>query len=421
MKIAFFTDTYYPQLNGVTISVSNFARELRKKGHTVYIFAPQIKGYKDREKGVYRLPSIKILSSEPEVMFPVGLTYKGLTKLVRIDFDIVHGHGNGAFSFLGYEVARAEGIPYILTFHTLHTEYTHYFLKGKVVKPHMVAHALRFLANRCDGVITPSEKMKQKLMEFGYKKSIRVIPNFVDVSQFANKRDGYLHKKLKLSQDTPLILTVGRLGKEKNFGFLIEMFAKLAPQNSIAHLVIVGQGPEKEFLLQRAKDLGVGDRVHFTGRIASKYMPEVYKDASLFVFASTSETQGLCVLEAAASGLPLVVVDDLAFSAVVKNGENGYKVSLDASHFAEKVQKILSDEKLVQQFGRKSQQRVRDDFQADVLVEELLQYYQQIKNSYRPHPKILRHVNKVAVRSVRGIRRTKRITTSILYRLVPFR
>ena len=421
MKIAFFTDTYYPQLNGVTISVFNFARELRKKGHTVYIFAPQIKNYKDREKDVYRLPSIKILSSEPEVMFPVGVTYKSLAKFVRINFDIIHAHGNGAFSLLGYEVAHAEGIPFILTFHTLHTEYTHYFLKGRVVKPHMVAHALRFLANRCDGVITPSEKMKQKLIEFGYKKSIKVIPNFVDVSQFANKDSGYLHKKLKLPQDTPLILTVGRLGKEKNFGFLIEMFAQIVKKNDTAHLVIVGQGPEKAFLLQLAKELGLTDRVHLTGRIASKYMPEVYKDASLFVFASTTETQGLCVLEAAASGLPLVVVDDLAFSAVVKNGENGYRVGLNASRFAGKVQEVLSDKKLVQQFGKKSQQRVREDFQADDLTDKLLHYYQQTEKSYRPRPKILRHVNNVAVRGVRGIRRTKRITTSIFYRLVPSR
>src|SRR5258708_452884 len=133
MKIAFFTDTYFPQLNGVTISVSNYAAELRKKGHTVYIFAPKIKNYIDHEEGVYRLPAINILPSAPEFQFPIGISFKGLFQVLKMDFDIVHAHGNGPFSYLGMQVAKSQGIPYILTFHTMLTEYTHYFFKGKVI------------------------------------------------------------------------------------------------------------------------------------------------------------------------------------------------------------------------------------------------------------------------------------------------
>src|SRR6185437_7275617 len=156
MKIAFFTDTYYPQLNGVTISVDNFAKELRKRGHTVYIFAPKIKKRRSNDEHTTTLTTIKILSAESPIYIPMPTAYKDYTKLFRLDFDLVHAHGNGAFSLLGYQVARMKRIPYILTFHTLLTKYTHYFLRGKVIKPKMVETGLRVFANLCDEVITPS-------------------------------------------------------------------------------------------------------------------------------------------------------------------------------------------------------------------------------------------------------------------------
>lgn len=407
MKIAFFTDTYYPQLNGVTISVSNYAKELRKKGHTVCIFAPKIKNYKDREKDVYRLPSVKVLSSEPAVHVPLGVTYKSLFKLLHMDFDIIHGHGNGPFSLLGYEFARAEGIPYVMTFHTLHNEYTHYFFNGKVVKPPVVEKILRFMANRCDGVIAPSEKMKQKLIEFGYKKDVTVIPNFVELSQFAETQEGYLHKKLGLAHDIPLLVTVGRMGKEKNFKFLVEMFAELAKQNAIAHLVLVGQGPELQSLQKLASKLGVADRVHFTGRVASQFMPRVYADSTIFVFASTSETQGVCVLEAAAAGVPMVVVNDLAFSGIAVSQCNALLSPLNAGMFAKKVQKLLDDTKLQKQFQKNAKKLITENFQGEQLTDELLQFYKKMQTKHRFHARLFRRVNRVATKGIRSIRKTR--------------
>lgn len=421
MKIAFFTDTYFPQLNGVTISVSNYAKELRKKGHTVYIFAPKIKGYIDREKDVYRLPSLKILSSEPEVHLPIGVSYKGLFTLLRMDFDIIHAHGNGPFSLLGYEVARAEGIPFVMTFHTLHNEYTHYFFDGKIVRPGMVKRALRFLAERCDGVIAPSEKMKAKLLEFGYEGKSVVIPNFVELSQFDEKQKGYLHKKLHLSQRIPLLVSVGRVGKEKNFLFLVDMFAELAKKDKTSHLVIIGQGPQKSFLQKHAQDLHIADRVHFTGRISSQHMPKVYADATIFVFASTTEVHPMVVLEAAAAGVPMVVVDDLAFAQVAVPNKNAFVSELDTHVFAGKVRKLLADKALQESFHKNAKTIIAQHFQGEQLAEQLLAFYKEMYVKYRLHGKILRHMNRVAARGVRGIQKTRRLTSHMLFKLVSSR
>src|SRR3989344_1707334 len=286
MKIAFFTDTYYPQLNGVTVSIENFTKELTSLGHTVYIFAPKIAGYKDTNPNVLRLRSIKVLNSEPEVRAPLPTLGKSYAAVFKLDFDLVHAHGNGAFSFFGYQVARLRNVPYILTFHTIHSKYTHYFFNGKLVKPNMVQGGMRVFANLCDGIITPSLKMKNELIKYGVKKNIEVFPNFIDHSRFSNNEKEYLRQKLGLKADDQILLSVGRLGKEKNFDFLIRVLSKYKRINPKAHLVIVGQGLEQENLGKLAEELRVRTNVHFVGSVPTAEMPLVYADGDIFVFAS---------------------------------------------------------------------------------------------------------------------------------------
>lgn len=418
MKIAFFTDTYFPQLNGVTISVANYAKALREKGHTVYIFAPKIKGYKDTEKDVYRLPSVKVLSSEPEVMFPIGVSFRGMRQLLKMDFDIVHAHGNGAFSLLGQRVARIQKIPFIITFHTLHTEYTHYFFKGKVIKPGMVERGFRIWARISDGIIAPSEKMRQKLIEFGCKKEIVIMPNFIDLSPFMHAKEGYLHKLLDLSADVPLLLTVGRLGKEKNFSFLIDVFAALAQKEKKSHFVIVGQGPEKEALQKQAMDRGVADRVHFTGRIAEQDMPHVYHDGAIFLFASTTETQGICVLEAAAAGVPLIIGKDAAFDLILQNGEDGFALPFEKELFVQKIQEVLGNTSLRLRLGHKAASLAQEQSDGTMHVDRLLAYYGALQAVYAPHVKPFYQMGRVARKGVRGVRKAGRLTRSVFSHIV---
>ena len=382
MRIAFFTDTYHPDLNGVVISIDAFAKILREKGHTVYIVAPQVKEYKEKDPNVIRIPSFTFLHSDPDVMIPLPIPPKQLIAVLKLPIDIIHAHGNGFFSLLGHEVARMKKVPFVMTFHNLHTEYTHYFLKGKVVTPKMMAGILRIFANMCNGVLTPSEKMKQSLSGFGVKRKITVIPNFVNLSSFTNQNKGFLHKKLGLSQDIPLLLSVGRLGKEKNFPFLLEAFKKYISTNNKAHLVIVGGGVDKNKLLALAASMGLSSRAHFTGKIAIKYMPQVFADATIFVFASTTEVHPLVVLEAAASGLPILAVEDLAFKDVLVNNKNGFSVPKDTQVFAKKLEEMLEDPELLKKFGENSLQIIKKNMQAEDLADSLLLYYQQVIKNF---------------------------------------
>ncbi len=398
MRIAFFTETYHPQINGVTVSVDNFATSLRKKAHVVYIFAPKIKGYKDTDKNILRLSSIKVISAEPEARLPLLVPNKSIRQMFRLNFDLIHAHGNGAFSLLGYQAAMIKRVPFILTFHTLHTKYTHYFLNGKLIKPNMVAKGLRVFGNLCDGVITPSEKMKKELVSYGVKKPIKVIPSFIDFSKFQGRKKGYLHKKFSILQESPILLSVGRLGKEKNFDFIIKTFQKLSRKDEKVHLVIVGQGLEKLNLKNLARTLGVGSKVHFTGRVDAKLMPSVYADATIFVFASDTETQGICVLEAASAGLSLVVVKDLAFENIVKDGKNGFSLPLDQGIFTAKIEQLLKEPGLRHKFGEYSRKLAKENSQPEALTSELTTFYNETINRYKTRERILKKIaNKVAL------------------------
>lgn len=400
MKIAFFTDSYYPMLNGVTVSVENFAREFRALGHTVYIFAPKFDDYEDKEKDVYRLSAVRLLSTDPEIHFPFMLPHKILKEINPRDFDLIHAHGNGFFSFLGYQVAKLKGVPYVLTVHTQHTKYTHYLFNGKFISPGIAATGLRVISNICDEVITPSQKMKRALLSYGVSKPVNVIPNFIYPTQVGGIKKDYLHNLCGIPPSAPILLSVGRLGREKNFTFLIKACKYIFEKNPKVHFVLVGGGDEEGNLKDLVKKMKLDKRIHFTGKIPQKDIPSVYADAEIFLFASTTETQGIVVLEAAAASLPFVVVKDSAYAGCIVDGENGYMVPKNQQLFAQKVHELLLDEKKRTLFGKKSKELETKNFQASRLAHNALEVYQRVLEKKASNKFAIKNINRATLKRI---------------------
>lgn len=377
MKIGFFTDTYYPQQNGVATSVGYFVSILKKHAHKVTVVAPKIKGYKDQQSNVLRIPSSKLWPTIPDsARLPLPIPSSVWRRIFEIDYDIIHAHGNGLFSLIGYLIAKKKNIPYILTFHTHFNKYNHYILGGKIISPKMIDSTLKYFGNLCDGVIAPTDKMKQELIKIGVKKPISIIPNFIDISKFTVANNDFLHSKFHIPKDRQIIISVGRLGKEKNFGFLIHIFSKIAKEKRRVQLVIVGEGSEKKNLIKLIKKLGVADQVTLTGGIDIEQMPHVYKDANIFVFVSTTESQGMVTLEAAASGLPLVLVEDPSYKDIIKNNLNGFALPLKQENFIAKIKLLLDNPNMQKEFGRSSIKIVREITDEKSLIEKLIRLYE---------------------------------------------
>jgi len=343
MKIGLFTDGYCPQINGVATTVEELKDSLRALGHNVYIVAPKYPKYKDKDPKVFRLKSFRLYKN-PELRLSYMFPDKIFQKVFKIDFDIIHGFSGGSVPSLGLALAKLKKKPYVFTYNTRLNQYTHYFLGGKVLKPKAVEKVVELYCNVCDYVIAPAQYVKEELIEFGVKKPIAVIPNGVDTKKFKPIKSDFLRKKLNLTQDDKIILYVGRLAKEKSVDFLIQAFSKLNEEN--VYFVIVGDGPERETLEKLINKLGLQSKILLTGFVEHNKLADVYNSADVFVFSSTTETQGLVILEALSSGLTVLTVNDKVFAEFIEDGVSGFIVEKKETIFAQKLQKILQDEDL---------------------------------------------------------------------------
>lgn len=376
MKIGFFTDSYLPQLDGVATSVTACAEELERRGHKVSIIAPKKPGYKDKKKNVIRLRSVKV-HSEPEFRMALQIPETSLLRALRIDYDIIHGHSGGPVTFLGWQIAKVKGVPYVVTYHTLWNRYTHYFLKGKVLRPRLFEVFSRVFGNVSNGIFAPTVRVKEELLSYGVKKPIYVLPSGIDTAKFKNAKRGYLRKQLKLSKKQKVLLYVGRLGKEKSVEFLVRAFQIIHAEDPETVLVLVGDGGEKKRLLQLVTKLNLDGAVVFYGSVQHADIPRFYKDADIFVFASQTETQGMVIHEAFASGIPVVAVKDSAFSGVVVDHKNGFLVRKNLKEFADRVLLILSDSDMRSEFGRNAL-ITAERFSLKAIVDELERRYKEV-------------------------------------------
>ena len=381
MKICFFTDFYLPDPNGVAENVALSAKSLEARGHTVYIAAPRHPGFKDKDEHILRLPAVKV-KKNPEFRLFVPVPAKDFGKLTGMKADIFHGHAGGTLTIFGWELARIKDIPYVFTYHTLLNRYTHY-VPGNVLSPKVAEVASRVYCNLTDHIIAPTSRVKKELLSYGVEKPISVIPGGIDLQRFKNRSRGYLKTKLRLPKEAKILLYVGRLGKEKNVDFLLKAFKIIQNERKDTWLVIAGDGPEKQSLESLTKKLKVTDRCVFLSVVGRDKIPLVYAGADLFVFASTTETQGLVVPEAMASGLPIVAVRDEAFEGMIVNGETGFLVDENREEFAKQVLLVLEDQGLREQLSESARKHVENHFSAENQAEALEQIYMEVIEEHR--------------------------------------
>ena len=356
LRIGLFTDTYAPQVNGVSVSLQMISEGLKKRGHQVTIFAPRFPGYKDNQPNVMRLPSLKYLNNPPIYVAVLG-TPRSTWKLTREHFDVLHAHSPASMGLLAYLTASTKRLPLIYTYHTSIMDYTHYikFIGGTSLIKRAAAWFSKASTDLGDQVIVPSPKFHRLLLSQKVKQPITVIPNGIDLSMFQEvKHPGALRKKLGIPNDAPILLTVGRMDPEKRLDFIVDAFALLSEKVSNAHLVFAGDGGARKHVEEKSKAITAKDRVHFLGMVNRADLPDIFHDATVFLSASTTEVHPISVIEAIASGLPLVAVQDEAFEGMLEDGENGYALPLDVNKYADVLADLLPDAERLKRFGEHS-------------------------------------------------------------------
>ncbi|MBK6792296.1 MAG: glycosyltransferase [Anaerolineales bacterium] len=353
LRIGLFTDTYAPQVNGVSVSLQMISEGLKKRGHQVTIFAPRFPGYKDDEPNVMRLPSLKYLNNPPIYVAVLG-TPRSTWKLTREHFDVLHAHSPASVGLLAYLTASTKRLPLIYTYHTSITDYTHYikFIGGTGLIKRAAGWFSKASTDLGDQIVVPSPKFQRLLLTQKVKQPITVIPNGIDLSMFKTARNpGSLRKRLGIASDAPIMLTVGRMDPEKRLEFIVEAFDLIADRVPNAHLVFAGDGGSRKDVEARAAATHAKDRIHFLGMVNRAELPDIFHDADVFLSASTTEVHPISVIEAIASGLPMVAVQDEAFEGMIDHGLNGYLVPLDVNVYANTLADLLPDRERLKTFG----------------------------------------------------------------------
>lgn len=314
LRVGFFTEVYRPVVNGVVASVDALAGGLRARGHEVYCFTPKVPGYEETDGPVFRMPSLPLPDTPYRLTLPLVKRRNVQNVIKRL--SIIHAHSPFVTGWMGLRYARRYAIPFVYTYHTKLEEYAHY-LPFEPAATRAAAETLtRAFADMADAVIVPTLAMETRLRELGVEARIEVVPTGVDLARFGGgRRDAGLRARVGANGNR-LLLFVSRLAKEKNVDLLIHALAA-APAD--LHLVIGGDGPERDALEALAAAAGVGDRIRFLGAVERDALPDLYASSDAFVFPSTTETQGLVQAEALAAGA-LVVAADVPINRDVLGG-----------------------------------------------------------------------------------------------------
>ena len=311
MRIGLFTDTYFPQVSGVATSIRTLKIELEKQGHAVFIFTTtdkDVNRYEDWQ--IIRIPSVPFFAFKDR-----RFAYRGFSKALEIakqyQLDIIHTQTEFSLGLLGIWIARELKIPVIHTYHTQYEDYVHYIAKGMLIRPSMVKYLVRGFLHDVDGVICPSEIVRDLLSDYKVKVEKRVIPTGIELAKFERpeiKQENLeeLRSKLGIQDDEKMLLSLSRISYEKNIQAVLVAFAEVLKEEDKVKLVVAGDGPYLDDLKEQAKKLEIQDYVIFTGMIAPSETALYYKAADFFISASTSETQGLTYLESLASGTPVI-------------------------------------------------------------------------------------------------------------------
>ena len=378
LKIAFYTDTYKPSVDGVVTSILNFKKELERRGHQVYIFTsgdPNSKFITKEKDNVYIVRGIKFKNYPQYTLaaFPF-LTHFDVS---RLGIDIIHAQTPFVMGFSSMIIARTNRIPLVGTFHTFFTERSvikEYASKNRYMQRVFTKYAwpyAKFFYNRCNGVIAPSESVKRVLQKHDIK-NVTVVPNSVDLKRFNPEVDGSaLRKKLLGQKYKKLVLYTGRMSKEKKIDTLIKAAKRV--KNKDIRFVMVGTGPFENHYKNMVERMGLSDRFLFEGYAIDKMLPKYYAAADLFCMPSTFETQGIVSLEALASGKPVVAADYLALSDLIVNGRNGEKFRPgDSIDCARKIEKAINNTD-----AYKITDRVAKEYSISSTTDRLLDFYRK--------------------------------------------
>ena len=376
MRVALFTHTCYPFTNGVAISVEQLAKTLVNNGHEVTIVTNNYKKFKNDFSDNEKIKVISIPIFYQKLRVPILFNSKLFKELDKHNIQIVHSHSDFGLAILSRVYAKRRHLPLIQTYHCNYLGYAKknfgrlsYYIFYLPVKLYT-----KLLCKTADRVIVPSLTTKKLIKEkFKVKKDIYYVPNGVNLSKFDNKLLDVsdLRKKLKINENDFVLLSLSRLSKEKGISTIISSLTSLKDCERLK-LLIVGGGKEENKLKKLVNKLNL-DNAIFTGEIPFEKVQDYYALADVFITNSYAETQGLTVIEALSSNIPVICPNISVYQEII-NKDNG----LLFKNNSELINKIRYCYNNLKSIKNKNIRKTVERFSLDITVKKIEDIYDEM-------------------------------------------
>lgn len=377
MKIAVFTNNYLPNPFGVSSSIESFRKEFEKAGHTVYVFAPKVKGYVDENPGVFRYPSVDI---NYKISFPLAIPFSKRIEdvLEKLDIDLIHSQHPNLLGWAAKKWAKKKNVPLVFTWHTLYDQYTHFappFVPKKLASWWVIGNARRY-ADEADFVVTPTDSVKRIVQKWGVKnKNIVSIPTGVSLERFEKADKDLIRKKHDIPDDKKIIVLVSRFTEEKNIAFVFRSLKAVLKKREDVVFVAKGNGNLLSEMKEFAKKNDLAGKIIFAD---DERVEDVFSGGDVFVYASKSETQGMVISEALISGLPVVAVGATGVLDQVLDGASGFLTGENEEEFGKAVERILNDEEMRKRFSENARKIALENYTSEICAKKMLDLYGKV-------------------------------------------
>lgn len=413
LKIGLFTDTYRPTVNGISVVVDTLKRQMEAAGHQPVVVCPTTRAARNvlrQESHVITVPSVKGWPyDEYDVSFFWPPSFR--KRLLAEKFDVIIFFTPGQLGLMAMDIAHHANIPVIAQHSTDLEEYVSQYMGGPAAAlavllglplfaglktmswstwrhvgrlqwspkkwgTQVIHEGLGMWYGMSDGVIALSRKSKQQIHAMPHVQTDAIATVPVGVDPLPQPHEGSFRKTYNIPADAPLLMYVGRISREKNLDVVIPMMESIIQTHPETRFAFVGDFDYRKKLEQKAHASTAAANIIFTGKIPRNELAAVYAAADMFIFPSTTDTQGLVLHEAALCNLPIIMTDG-AVTEVVRDSVNGYVVANDPAAFAQAAVTLIEDKKLRERFATASA-HIASEYGEAVQTYKLLEYIQSL-------------------------------------------
>jgi 1,2-diacylglycerol 3-alpha-glucosyltransferase len=387
MKIAIFSDTFLPQVNGVASHIDSLAKMLQENNEVWVITASKnIPEDPNRKYKVILLPSLPALVYKGERL--AILTGKGYRLMKKFGPDIIHTHTPFAVGIEAMFAAKILGIPIVGTHHTFYDFYLEHVKLNYNWFKNISWKLVCFYYNFCDLALAPSQISANEFIKNGITKPMEMLPYAIDTVLF-HPVDPLRRAKLKekFGLRSKSIVYMGRLSYEKSLDILLEAFSLVARKRPNTQLMIIGDGPERNNLNKLTKRMIIQEKVIFTGFLKGEDLVLATQANDIFATPSKTETFGISVMEGMAAGLPVVAANARSFTEIISDRTDGLLVEPDNfEDMAEKILQLLENSTLLEQYSKAARKKSLE-YSEDKILEKINSYYDCVLKSKNDHRK----------------------------------